>query len=614
MICSTPARVLATIALLTLPCAFSAYAQNLTSGAAINIFDPQTNRFVSANNGGGSSVTVDRTVASGWETFTFTDLTNPSAPHNADRVLLQASNGNYLSAECAGGPGTSGGYTCGNVDANGLSASTWETFTILKVSGSSGLGIQNGDVVYFQSSGQSPGTYQCGPQNSSSAAGTLLTCTGTSPQSSEFVKILVSSNKVMPTDATGTEAAHAQEFLNGFGINTHIDFGNSAYQNLSQVETDIQYIGNGMIRILRDSPSNSNDLTWWPLIHQKTGAVFDAYIGEGGPGIYSAELGLMQQMAQSGGRYIFSFEGGNEEDDTNSGGPVSQGNSQYIAAAEQQTVFKDAKSFGLPVFNISFGAGWCIAPNDPDCQHGDYNTVGDLSAFTDYANAHTYTKFSPNTNGYFVMLNTAASLAASTKPVAITEYGWTTDTPGSCCNVSRNTQAAYVVEGMLDAWNLGNPYYFYYALYDDVSGTFGLASTSGVYKPAATALSVLFKLLGDPGSNALSFIPGLLDYTLTGMPASANKGSIGGQQVLFQKSDGSFWLALWNEQALNNLSGADVSVPAVKVLLNLATQASSIEVYDVLDGSTDAMQSASNTATLSISVPAHPILVKIVRP
>jgi hypothetical protein len=161
----TSARILTPATLCILLLGFGAQAANLTSGAEINIFDPQTNRFVSANNGGGSTVTVDRTVASGWETFSFTDLTNPAAPRNGDQVLLQASNGDYFSAGCGGGAGTSGGYTCGNVDANRPSAWTWESFTILKVSGSAGLGIQDGDTVYFQSAGGD----QLGPQNGSAA-------------------------------------------------------------------------------------------------------------------------------------------------------------------------------------------------------------------------------------------------------------------------------------------------------------------------------------------------------------------------------------------------------------------------------------------------------------
>ena len=40
---------------------------------------------------------------------------------------------------------------------------------------------------------------------------------------------------------------------------------------------------------------------------------------------------------------------------------------------------------GLPVINMSFGSGWTAANN----WHGDYDKVGNLSPFADYANAHT---------------------------------------------------------------------------------------------------------------------------------------------------------------------------------------------------------------------------------
>jgi hypothetical protein len=314
----------------------------------------------------------------------------------------------------------------------------------------------------------------------------------------------------------------------------------------------------------------------------------------------------MVQMAGATDKYIMAFEGPNEADVFASGG-------QKAAAQFQPQVYSAAHAAGLPAIDISFGAGWCSSPNNPPgCSTtGDYGTVGDLSASADYANAHTYPAASPGSGNTFKTLNADANLAAPGRPVAITEFGWVTGQAGNWGNVSVDTQAAYVVEGILDAFTLGNPYYFYYALYDDGSGNFGLFYDTGVAKPAATAVRVLFQLLGDTAANALTFTPSALDYTLSGLPAPS--GGTGGQQILLQKSDKSFWLALWNEQTINQgTTGQDVAVAAVPVTLSLGKQASQISVYDVLAASTTPVQTAASTDTLMLSLPAHPILVKIV--
>jgi len=311
-------------------------------------------------------------------------------------------------------------------------------------------------------------------------------------------------------------------------------------------------------------------------------------------------------MQQWGQNDFAALEGGNEEDDAY---PVSLGNDQWQAAAFQPQLFQAAQGYDLPAFNISFGAGW----GNPT---GDYGTVGDLSAVATYANAHLYPGSSPAAHNAMLWINGDAALAAKTRPVAITEYGWITYPDGypvaTYGRVSRATQAAYVVEGMFDARNFGDPYYFYYALDDDNSGAHGLFDELGNAKPAAVAVHNLFALLGDAGAAAQSFTPAKLDYRLSGMPpASAGRG---GQEALFQKSDGSFWLALWNEQVLNDpKTNADIAVPPVPVTLTLGTVASSITVYDPLRGVAP-IAAASGAAALAISLPAHPILVKIVLP
>ena len=365
------------------------------------------------------------------------------------------------------------------------------------------------------------------------------------------------------------QAITTEDFIQSLGVNTHLDFGGS-YANLATVEAAINYLG---IDNLRDSPANSGDFSSWQQVAQATGAKFDAYVGETSPGGMSTELGNIQQLAQEG---ILNFvEGGNEEDDSY---PSSLGNTLQIAAQFQQTLYSVAQSLGLPTINMSFGAGWTAANN----WIGDYADVGNLSGITDYANAHTYPAGAPDVT--IQQLNADALLAAGSRPVITTELGYDT-------SVTDPTQAAkWTLDAALDGMKDGDAKTYFYALFDDQSGNFGLMNPDGSPKPTGEALHNLTTLLQDTGG---SFAPGSLDYTLDNTAAGDNS-------LLMEKSDGTYWLALWNESN----SGHSVT-------LNLASTANAVEVFDPLTGTT-AVQTADNTNSVQITVPDHPVLVEIV--
>lgn len=361
-----------------------------------------------------------------------------------------------------------------------------------------------------------------------------------------------------------TQAMSAQALVNSLGINTHIDFGGSGYQNLTAVENAINYLG---ISNLRDSPGIPADVTTWAQVTAATGARFDAYIGETSVAGMSAELATIRQIAAKG--ILNAIEGGNEEDDPY---PASLGNTLWATAAFQQQLWAAGQALGLPVINMSFGAGWTSA-ND---WHGDYDKVGDLSAYTTYGNAHTYPSGAPDST--IQMLNSDAKLAASSRPVITTEIGWTTN---------KTQLAKYVLDTAMDGIKDGNPKTYFYALFDDGSGPYGLMNQDGSPNPAGTALHNLTTLLNDSGG---SFNPQSLSYTLSGNDNT----------LLMQKSDGSFWLSIWNENA-----GAHTD------MLTLGSAGSKIIVYDPLTG-TSATSTVSDSSTAQIAVGDHPVLVQIV--
>lgn len=373
-------------------------------------------------------------------------------------------------------------------------------------------------------------------------------------------------------------AVSAAAFIATLGINTHIDFDTDGYQNLANVESDIEYLG---VKIIRDSAETATDAQTWLAVSQATGAKFDDYIAETSLAGMLTDLAYVALLAQEG--ILASVEGGDEEDDSY---PASLGNTLQITAQFQQQLYTLGKALGLPVINMSFGAGWTAANN----WEGDYGTVGNLAAYATYANAHTYPNAGQLPDDSIQQINALAEMAASGQPVMTTEIGWST------ADFSETTIAKYVLDAAMDGIKDGDTGMYFYALYDDSSGDWGLFNSDGTPRPAATALHDLTTLLTDTGADAATFTPGSLNYSLSGAES-------GDSSVLLEKSNGSFWLSLWNETEAANSPHT--------VTVNLGTQATTVIEYDPLTG-ISAIETWTNVSSIQVSVPDHPVLLEIV--
>ena len=373
---------------------------------------------------------------------------------------------------------------------------------------------------------------------------------------------------------TSSQAISASAVTNSIGVNTHIDFNRYGYQNLGTTEAAINYLG---IKNLRDSANNPNDLGpngSWQQVANATGAKFDDFMTEGSPTADLNDLGYAKQLAAQG---ILNFiEGGNENDNAYA---LSQGNSIAWTANFQQQVYSTGHALGLPVINMSFGSGWTAANN----WHGDYDKVGNLSAYADYANAHTYPNPGQTTDAGIKQLNADALLAASSRPVITTEIGWNTS------SVTQADAARFTLDAVLDGIKDGDVKTYFYALFDDGSGKFGLMNQDGTAKPAGAALHNLTTIMADSGSPRTDS----LTYGLSGTTAND-------KSLLMEKSNGTFQLAVWNE-----------SDAAHNVTLNLGSAAQTIRIYDPLTGAT-AIQTYSNASSVTVNVPNHPVIVEII--
>jgi hypothetical protein len=370
-------------------------------------------------------------------------------------------------------------------------------------------------------------------------------------------------------------AISAQNFTSTLGVNTHIDFEAYGYQDLATVESALEYLG---VSNVRDAPANSYDLTAWQQVAQATGVKFDAYLPQVSPADMQASLALIPQLAQEG---ILNFiEGGDEEDDSLA---ASVGNSLSYSAQVQQQVYAMGQQLGLPVINMSFGAGWTAA-ND---WQGDYGAIGDLSAYADFGNAHTYPNPGQTPDNAIQLINALAPLAAPGLPVITTEIGWDANA------FSETSIAQYVVDAAFDGIKDGDTMMYYYALFGDGSGNYGLMNADGSPTAAGTALHDLTTLLADTGSAASSFTPGSLDVSLSGDVSTDNT-------LLIQKSDGSDWVALWDETASTH-----------SVTMTLDSNAQQILVFDPVTG-TSSIDSTNNTDSVTVSLGQDPLLIEVI--
>ena len=368
-------------------------------------------------------------------------------------------------------------------------------------------------------------------------------------------------------------AISATVFIDTLGVNTHIgDAG--AYSDTSMVEQNLEYLG---VTIVRDSVDSASEAAVWQQVAQATGVKFDDYMPEGAPAWDQSALALVPQMVQEG--ILHSIEGGNEEDDSYA---QANGNTLAWTAQFQQQVYAMGQQEGLPVINMSFGSGWTAANN----WEGDYPNVGNLSAYTNYANAHTYPNVGQTPGSAIQQLNTDALLAAGTRPVITTEIGWQTS------QYTETQIAQNVVDATFDGIADGDAGMWFYGLYDDSSGDWGLFNSDGTARPAATALHDLTTLLADPGAPA-GFTPGSLAYGLSGTQSGDNS-------ILIEKSNGSFWIGLWTE------TGSQHSVT-----VNLPSTASEIEVFDPITG-TSAIENASNATNIAVSLGSDPLLIEVI--
>ncbi len=391
--------------------------------------------------------------------------------------------------------------------------------------------------------------------------------------------LTIQSSPALSATAVGTETV-----LNMFGVNLHMDNccrGN--YANIDNVINEVNYIG---ARRLRDWPTRDDVIDKWRPVYEKTGAPFHASIPMASPKNQRIALTRIERWMKAYPGLIDVIEGGNEPDAQYS---VSQGASLADTAILQSQVYKVGKNAGVKVAQLSVGAGW-TAP----LWEGNYKKFGSPPA--DYGNAHTYMNpGEPPASTLKRIGDLAAYSVSKNSPVDTTEFGFY-----QTKKQDDATTSAFMHMAPFSAYLLGHSGFSVYALHDDMTNITGFYRADGTKRDFADYWHYTTTLLSDPKGKKLP--PKNINISFDNQKASG-KPPLGIKNVLMYKSDGSVWIAAYDEERINAPDGYQT--------ITLGKPYALANIYDGRNG--NLLKTLKNITTLNLPLPInHIFLVQLI--
>jgi len=413
--------------------------------------------------------------------------------------------------------------------------------------------------------------------------------------------VLVALKPGQHLDQRKGRTMQAAEFLDTLGVNTHV--GSDPYNDPAKIASMLSYLGTRNIR--QSSPIDDVSLSNMQALG-KLGARFDLIINGGGPVNLPGALATARQMAP----YLNAVEGVNEA----AIWPISYGgfNGVDAAVALQKDLYAAVKAD--PALSKADVYIFTLGGVDP----GAFPSIGDLSAYTDYANVHSYPPHGLRPCFVIHAAIDGGRTSAPSKPVVITETGYyTLPQNAGWGGVPEAVQANYLLGLLLDEAAAGVSRTYLYDLIDDGADLpqtnredhFGLFHNDGSPKLAATAIHNLTTLLADPGAGSGNFPLDGFSFTATGVPYDYT-----GNTMQFQKSDGTHVVAVWNEQQLwDPDTQAATPVQHFPTTVDLHQKYGTVLIYDPTAG-TAPVQTLHDVSSLVLDLTDHPLLVVVPPP
>jgi len=418
-------------------------------------------------------------------------------------------------------------------------------------------------VVYYTTDGSTPSTssakYSVPIKLSNPKSPSLITikavaAAGGTSSTTAVSPVTTSSLNLVPSSAAYTETpTQSDALVDSIGLNVHLGFLGTPYQNFSLVESALQTLG---IRHVRDGLM-ALSTTWQGYFteHNQLGQAgiksdFITSVGQT-PALWQS---YPQQMAQC----FEDFENPNEYDNsgvTNWAGLLSQEVTQLSTAVRNGGISPSYPVYGPSLVNSA-----------------SYPLIGNISASIDYGNLHNYPGGqNPGTLGWgapdaqgnayggMAWQMDRLNVIAPGLPVVTTETGYTNQLT-IAGSVPQSVSAVYLPRLILQQWLANIKRTYLYELVSVGGEDYGLYAADWTAKPAVAAISNLTHLLSDPGP---AFQPTTLSYSIAG-------GDTNLHHLLLQKRNGTYYLALWLEESSYNTStNAPIVVTPETVQLTL---------------------------------------------
>jgi len=321
---------------------------------------------------------------------------------------------------------------------------------------------------------------------------------------------------------------------------------------------------------------------------------------------------------------IETLEGFNEPDLTIYGWYPS--NYDTLTYKIQKGLYNKAHSMpelaGIPILCASIVSYW----SSPSRPNKIAAITPSISNYFDYANFHTYDSGSTNwkmfPGTYYDLTQHFFPPVQQGKPYAVTEMGYENarnwNVPGSSgYNISGYHYLSELSSGkyysvmFMEQLKRGAKWAYCYELIDEntsdqtnAENNFGLIHTDGTVKPAFTAIKNTIDLLSDANS---TFTLTPLTYTLTGDTTNV-------KTYLFQKSDGRYYLAIWQGQpaGVNYDWSTNTDLPAdvQNVTVTFTNTFSTVKTYKPME-SINPITTSTNVNSMVLPVPDQLMLVEL---
>ncbi len=407
-------------------------------------------------------------------------------------------------------------------------------------------------------------------------------------------------------------ARSAAAFLDSVGVVVHTDDTTGPYTRSTLLAQRLQELGVRHVRThLSPTPLASQTATLQAFAAAGIGLDVTGPRPTGDP---VRDRRLADALVQSLGTYggpVDSVEGTNEYDVR---GPADWPDRLRSMSSTLYAAVRAAPSPSLaavPVLSPSL-VGHALATDAP--------LLGDLSAVTTSGGLHSYPgAAAPEVSRVLADADVLRrTVSGPTAPVVVTETGYH-GALASTGGVPDQVAATYLPRLLLGDFAAGLPRTYVYELADegsvvdgahvpetglvDPEAHFGLLDVALEPKPAAQTLSTLMSLLAGPDPAAPAADPGGLAYSLSGGPTDL-------RQVLLQRADGTFVVALWRAAPVYDAKAKQqVAVPAVPVRLDLGRAAAELAAYDLASGTQPV--TTARGAGLALTVGAGVTLVRV---